>query len=147
MKKFNKSLIFPMIYTVVSVLSIVYFWEVFGHGRDSAFVSVCVSAIGVAAGVTATVLTAKFKLSLKKNCIVYIISVIISSAVLLSYGHMWYINDYVFTLIMFILLALQAVVLVLRKASVSEVFVWIFLNPVFNYFSFLVIIFLVRFFS
>ncbi|MCM1480704.1 MAG: hypothetical protein NC085_13445 [Muribaculaceae bacterium] len=147
MKKFNKSLIFPMIYTVISALSIAYFWEVFGRGADAAFLAVAASAIGVAAGVTATVLTAKFKLSLKKNCIAYIISVIISLAVLLSYGHMWYINDYVFTLIMFILLALQAVVLVLRKVSVSEVFVWIFLNPVFNYFSFCVMIFLVRFFS
>ena len=130
MKKFNKSLILPIVYAAISAFSVIYLFVSFKFG-DATLLFIAVSIIGFLASVTAAVLTDAFKLNLKKNCIVYIISTILTVALFLVCLYFYsYINDYVFALIIFIMLAVQAVVFVLRKAPIPEVFVWIFLNPV-----------------
>ena len=139
MKKFNKSLILPIVYAAISAFTVIYLFVSFKFG-DATFFVIAVSIIGFVADVTAAVLTDAFKLNLKKNCIVYIISTILTLALFLVclYFHSYsYINGYVFALIMFIVLAVQAVIYVLRKAPIPEILVWILLNPALIFWGYL----------
>lgn len=127
MKKFNKSLILPIIYAAASLFGLIcalkdgYISELFD----------LVSFVMLLASIAAIILIAVFKPDLKKNFLLYVISILVSAAgIFISL----FTGGYILILIVSILLLIaQSVIYWLRKASKSEIIVWLLLNPVHHF--------------
>ena len=127
MKKFNKSLILPIIYASLSIFVFIFNLtnDYFG---DWAYIF---SPIMFTASMAAIILIVIIKLNLKKNFLIYIISVLVSAAgIFISL----FTGGYILILIVSILLLIaQSIIYWLRKASKSEIIVWLLLNPVYHF--------------
>lgn len=124
MKKFNKSLILPIIYASLSI-----FVFIFNLTNDYLGDWVYIfSPIMFVASMAAIILIVIFNLDLKKNFLIYIISVLVSAAgIFISL----FTGDYI--LVSILLLIAQSIIYWLRKASKSEIIVWLLLNPVYHF--------------
>lgn len=127
MKKINKSLILPIIYAAASLIELIYTLKdrYFGEFIDLA------SLVMLPASIAAIILIVIFKLNLKKNFWIYIISILVSATGIV-------ISLFTGGILIFIvsipLLIAPSIIYWLRKARKSEIIVWLLLDPVLYYF-------------
>lgn len=121
-----------MFYAALSIF--VFIFNLTNHYfGDWAYIFMIISPITFVAGIAAIILTAVFKLDLKKNFLIYIISIIISTAWFLVCNYYSSFGDFeLLAILPIFLLTVQSVVFGIRKAPKSEIAVWILLNPIFG---------------